>query len=252
VSEAHAAALVPGALELDRKLPLWYQVAQHLRTAIFSRRPQDPRRLPIEEELAAHYGVSVVTIRRALKALEEEGIIERLRRHGTFITSAAEPSRPLTVLGSVDAIVTQQSALEVELLRRQDVPVPAELADRFPGAASLVFFRRLRREHGGPVSVADNWIRPEHAAGIGARELRAAPMTQALREHSGVHIARFENEVEARLATPELVDLLGVALLSPILLCTCVSYDERGQAVDAARIYYRGDRFKYSVIVRAE
>jgi len=251
MSAADAPALVPGALELDRELPLWYQVAQHLRTAIFSRRPEDPRRLPIEDELAAHYGVSVVTIRRALKALEEEGIIERLRRHGTFITPAAAPSRPLTVLGSVDAVVAQQSALDVDLLRRREVPVPPELADRFPDTASLVFFRRLRRERGAPVSVADNWIRPEHAAAIGADQLRAAPMTQALRE-AGVRISRFENDVEARLATPELIGLLDVALLSPILLCTCVTYDDTGRAVDAARIHYRGDRFKYSVVLRAE
>jgi GntR family transcriptional regulator len=252
MTAADAPVLLPGAPALDRQLPLWYQVAQHLRTAIFSRRPQDPRRLPTEEELAAHYGVSLVTVRRALKALEEEGLIERRRRHGTFVTPAAAPSRPLTVLGSVDAVVAQQSALDVELLWRREVPVPPELADRFPDVASLVYFRRLRSERGEPVSVADNWIRPEHATAISAQQLREAPMTQVLRDRAGVHIGRFENDVEARLATPELVGLLDVALLSPILLCACVSYDESGRAVDAARIHYRGDRFKYSVVLRAD
>jgi GntR family transcriptional regulator len=58
--------------------------------------------------------------------------------------------------------------------------------------------------------------------------------------------------VEARLATPELAGLLGVALLSPILLCACVTHDEGERVVDTARIYYRGDRFKYSVIIRAD
>jgi DNA-binding transcriptional regulator YhcF (GntR family) len=77
-------------------MALWYQVAQHLRSTIFSRGPADPRRLPVEEDLTAYYGVSVVTMRRALKALEEEGIIERLRRHGTFITHAAPPASPAT------------------------------------------------------------------------------------------------------------------------------------------------------------
>jgi GntR family transcriptional regulator len=244
--------MTPAAPDFDRELPLWYQVAQHLRTTIFSRRPGDPDRLPTEDELAAHYGVSVVTMRRALKALGEEGIIERRRRHGTFITPAAAPRQPLTVLGSVDAVVAQQASLEVEVVGREEVPVPPELATHFSGAERVVHVRRLRSEHGEPISCADNWIRPEHAAAIDDDYLRTAPMTQALREQAGVHIGRIENEVEARLATPELAGLLGVALLSPILLCACVTSDGDGRVVDTARIHYRGDRFKYSVIIRAD
>ena len=56
-------ALRPSPLTLNRKLPLWYQVAQHLRACILARRQGDPTRLPIEEDLAAHYGISVMTMR---------------------------------------------------------------------------------------------------------------------------------------------------------------------------------------------
>lgn len=244
--------LVPGALELNRKLPLWYQVAQHLRTTILTRRPDDPLRLPTEDDLAAHYGVSVVTLRQALKALEEDGIIERLRRHGTFVRPAAVPSPPLTLLGTVDAVVAQQAADEVRVLRRERVAVPADFASCFPDVTRVVFVRRLRMRDGEPVSCADNWIRVEHAALISDDCLRSAPMTQALRDQAGVRIARFENSVEARLATPELVGLLGIGLLSPILLCTAHTYDHDGRVVDTARIHYRGDRFTYSVTLKAE
>lgn len=244
--------LVPGALELNRKLPLWYQVAQHLRTTILTRRPDDPLRLPTEDELAAHYRVSVVTLRQALKALEEEGIIERLRRHGTFVRPAAVPSPPLTLLGTVDAIVAQQAAEEVRVLARDRVPVPDEFAGSFPDVRQVVCFRRLRMRDGEPVSVADNWIRAEHAAAVSDDFLRSAPMTQALRDQAGVRIARFDNNVSARLATPDLVGLLEVGLLSPILLCTAFTYDHDGRVVDAARIHYRGDRFTYSVTLKAE
>lgn len=244
--------LVPGALELNRRLPLWYQVAQHLRTAILTRRPDDPLRLPTEDELAAHYRVSVVTLRQALKALEDEGIIERRRRHGTFVRPTAVPSPPLTLLGTVDAIVAQQAADEVRVLHRERVAVPTELARYFPDTEQVVYIRRLRMRDGEPVSCADNWIRPEHAALIGDDCLRTAPMTQALRDRAGVRIARFENNVEARLATPELVGLLAIGLLSPILLCTAYTYDHDGRVVDTARIHYRGDRFTYSVSLKAE
>ncbi len=244
--------LVPGALELNRRLPLWYQVAQHLRTVVLTRRPDDPLRLPTEDELAAHYAVSVVTLRQALKALEDEGIIERRRRHGTFVLPSAAPGPPLTLLGTVDAVIAQQAAEEVRVLRRELVAVPTELAASFADVRQVVHIRRLRLRDGEPVSCADNWIRPAHAESISDDCLRSVPMTQALRDRAGVRIARVENNVEARLATPELVGLLAVGLLSPILLCSARSFDHGGVVVDAARISYRGDRFTYSVSLKAE
>ena len=238
--------------ELNRKLPLWYQVAQHLRATIVSRGPEDSPRLPVEEDLAAYYGVSVVTMRQALKVLADEGIIERLRRHGTFVRPAAGPSPPLTLHGSVDAVVAQQAAEEVEVLAREEVPVPDWLAAHYPDTDRLVYFRRLRRHGGQPVSCADNWLRPEHAAAIDTGYLREFPMTQALREQAGVEIGRIDNRIEARLATPELVELLDVGLLSPILRCECLSFDRAGRGVDAGRLHYRGDRFSYAVTVQAD
>jgi GntR family transcriptional regulator len=252
MSAAEVPLLVPGSLALNRKLPLWYQIAEHLRGEILRRGPEDPRRLPVEEELAAHYGVSVVTLRQALKTLEHEGIIERRRRHGTFVRTPVATAPPLTLRGSVDAVVAQQAAEDVDVLVRQEVPVPERLAAHFPDTSSLVFFRRLRRERGEPVSCADNWLRPEHAARIDTGHLRTAPMTKALRDQAEVRIGRVENRVRAQLATPELVGLLDIGLLSPILLCTCLTYDADGRGVDAARIYYRGDRFTYAVTLDAE
>lgn len=245
-------ALLPDSLVLNRKLPLWYQVAQHLRSTILARPPDGPDRLPTEDDLATHYRVSVTTMRQALKSLEQERIIVRRRRHGTFVAPLTAASHPLTVLGSVDTVVAQQASAEVVVLRRAEMPVPADLADHFAGIDRVVFFRRLRTTGGEPVSCADNWLRPEHAARIESERLGHEPMTQALRDQAGVRIARVENLVEAQLATPELVELLDIALLSPVLLCTGISYDHTDRVIDVARIRYRGDRFKYAVTLRAD
>ncbi|MEV7468138.1 GntR family transcriptional regulator [Streptomyces kronopolitis] len=243
----------PDSLDLNRKLPLWYQVSQSLRASILGRSPQAPLRLPTEDALAAHYGVSVLTMRQALKELEAEGLISRHRRRGTFIEPSAQRGAPVRLLGSVDAIVAQQSGMTTELLDHGPTPVPAELAGHFPGVSEVTGFRRLRSDEktGEPTNHAHNYVRPEIAARIDPSDLTRWPMTKVLRDVVGVRISRITDTVEARLADPETARLLRIPLLSPILHYTGITYDEAGHPVDVARIHYRGDRFSFTVTLDA-
>ncbi|GAA4926043.1 GntR family transcriptional regulator [Streptomyces coeruleoprunus] len=247
-------AFAPDSLVLNRKLPLWYQVSQSLRASILGRSPDASLRLPTEEQLAAHYGVSVLTMRQALKELEAEGLISRHRRRGTFIEPGARRSAPRRLLGSIDAIVAQQSGERTTVLGHGARKVPGDLAEHFPDVPEVVTYRRLRRdgETGEPTNWAENAVRPEVADRIDLADLERWPMTKVLRDVVGVRISRITDTVEARLADPETAELLDVPLLSPILHYTGVTYDEAGRVVDVARIRYRGDRFSFTVTVEAD
>lgn len=242
----------PDSLVLNRKLPLWYQVSQSLRASILGRRPDDPLRLPTEDDLAGHYGVSVLTMRQALKELEEEGLISRHRRRGTFIEPAARRGAPVRLLGSVDAIVAQQSGGRTAVLQHGPAALPPEVGEHFADLTEAVAYRRLRCDEAGePTNWAENFVRPELAARIDLADLERWPMTKVLRDVLGVRISRIIDTVEARLASPETARLLQVPLLSPILHYTGVTYDESGRAVDVVRIHYRGDRFSFTVTMEA-
>ncbi|WP_327357228.1 GntR family transcriptional regulator [Streptomyces sp. NBC_01304] len=247
-------AFAPDSIVLNRKLPLWYQVSQSLRASILGRTPDAPLRLPTEEQLAVHYGVSVLTMRQALKELEDEGLISRHRRRGTFIEPSARRGTPVRLLGSVDAIVAQQSGMRTEILDHGSGPVPTDLAEYFPDCPDVATYHRLRSDEktGEPTNHARNYIRPELAARIDPGDLARWPMTKVLRDVVGVHISRITDTVEARLADPETAKLLQVPLLSPILHYTGISYGEDGRPLDVARIHYRGDRFSFSVTLDAQ
>ncbi|MET8564992.1 GntR family transcriptional regulator [Streptomyces flaveolus] len=246
-------SFAPDSIVLNRKLPLWYQVSQSLRASILGRSPEEPLRLPTEERLAEHYGVSVLTMRQALKELEDEGLISRHRRRGTFIEPGARRGAPVRLLGSVDAIVAQQSGMTTELLGHGRVPVPAGLAEYFPDLAEVAAYHRLRSDEktGEPTNHAVNHIRPELAEGIDPQDLVRWPMTKVLRDVVKADISRITDTVEARLADPETARLLDVPLLSPILHYTGVTYDSDGRVLDVAVIHYRGDRFSFTVTLDA-
>lgn len=242
-----AAVLSPTPVELNQHLPLWYQVANHLLQTVRTRPAYGSLRLPTEAALAEHYGVGMVTLREALGWLERQGLISRHRRRGTFINPEATPGAPLELVGALDSLFAQQQAEQSELLDREEVEIPAALADRFPGLGTLMMFRRLRRQGGEPVSVAVNWIPPAIGRKVPARKLAKWPMTRVLRDALELPVARIEDSVEAQLASPDTARLLSVPLLSPILLVTGVTFDVSGQVIDLAQIQYRGDRFRFRV-----
>ncbi|MFH9404593.1 GntR family transcriptional regulator [Streptomyces sp. NPDC017638] len=246
-------SFAPDSIVLNRKLPLWYQVSQSLRASILGRSPEEPLRLPTEERLAEHYGVSVLTMRQALKELEDEGLISRHRRRGTFIEPGVRRGAPVRLLGSVDAIVAQQSGMTTELLEHGRVPVPAGLAEHFPDLAEVAAYHRLRSDEktGEPTNHAVNHIRPDLAERIDPDDLVRWPMTKVLRDVVKADISRITDTVQARLADPETARLLDVPLLSPILHYTGVTYDSAGRVLDVAVIHYRGDRFSFTVTLDA-
>jgi len=228
-------------------LPLWYQLAQSLRTAILGLDHDTPARLPTEAQFARQYGVSVTTVRQALASLAADGLITRHRRRGTFVNPDALRSRRLRVLGSADAVGAQRSGDEIQVLGRSRVAAGTGPAARLGAAGDAVLIRRLRLDGGVPVSYAEHYLRPEHADRITDEALSAAPMTTILRDDLALPLTRIDNTVSARTAPADLAALLHIDLLSPVLVSDNVTYAAGPAPVDVARIHYRGDRFTFAI-----
>jgi regulatory GntR family protein len=64
---------------------LWRKVADHIAARIAAGELQPGARLPGERDLAAEYGVSLGTARRAVASLRERGLVETLAALGTFV-----------------------------------------------------------------------------------------------------------------------------------------------------------------------
>jgi GntR family transcriptional regulator len=242
-----AALLAVAPPRFTGTLPLWYQLAQSLRTAILSLDHQSATRLPTEVQFAQHYGVSLTTVRQALGSLAADGLITRHRRRGTYVNPDALRSRALRVLGSAEAVMAQQSSDEVRVLGRSRVRAAGSPAARLGTTGDAVLIRRLRLDDGSPVSYAENYLRPEHAARISDAALARAPVTKILRDELSLPLTRIDNEVSARTAPADISALLEIEPYSPILLSDNVTYAAGATPVDVARIHYRGDRFTFAI-----
>ena len=124
-------------------LPLWAQVLSDLRARLA--RGEFTGRFPGDEELRKAYGVSRHTVREAVRRLQAEGVIERGRGRGTFVTGALI-EQPLGALYSLFRSVEAQGYVQRSVVRhleeRRDEEA-AKVLGRAPDEP-LVYLERLR------------------------------------------------------------------------------------------------------------
>jgi GntR family transcriptional regulator len=81
-------------MKLSPAVPMWRQVADHLRAQILDGTFPAGQVLPSEETLAREYGVSRPVIRDGIKTLVAEGFVEIRRPHGNLVRDPyAAPTR---------------------------------------------------------------------------------------------------------------------------------------------------------------
>src|SRR5438445_6493577 len=106
-------------------LPLYYQVQEILRTGIVQGRLKPGDRIPTEAELCAKHDVSRITVRQAVTALVNEGLLYRTRGRGTFVASP-RVSHVVSELVSFTEEMTQRGLVATSRLLEVQVEEPSE------------------------------------------------------------------------------------------------------------------------------
>ena len=104
----------------ETTIPYYYRVAETLKGRIESRKYSPGDLVPSEKHLAEEFGVSNITIRKAMALLVEDGLVIRKRGFGTRVISKQGERIPLKITGNfrdwVDSAVGQKQRLKVDVL----------------------------------------------------------------------------------------------------------------------------------------
>lgn len=202
--------------------------------------------LPGEQKLSAALGVSRVTVRRALDALEREGLIERKAGSGTIVCSPdVQPAMAFDFNTLMPQLVEMSRNTTARLLSFNYGTAPGNVASAMglEPDAPVQFAVRLRLSEGVPFSHLTTWVPEEIAAGYTEAELATTPLFSLL-ERSGVKVASADQTVNATLASPDVAKALGVSIGAPLLSLDRIVRDADGRGVEYLSALYRPDMFR--------
>ena len=195
-------------------------IAEELRGRVESGELGAGRLLPSESELSGAYGVSRVTVRKALDLLRDEGLIDARQGFGWFVST--DPVRQ--ALGRLGTIEEQLEQLGVGSERRvvgfRFVAAPARVRQVL-GADAVLEVRRVNLADGQPFARVTVWC-PEE---LGARLSRADVEKTPFYELVGVAIGGATQTIGAAAADAADAELLAVPVGSPLLRCERVTRD---------------------------
>jgi GntR family transcriptional regulator len=173
--------------------------------------------LPTEQTLCEQFGVSRITVRRALTDLAEQGLIERRQGVGSFVKTRERPTVEGHVGSYLDGLRRTDLATSAEVIEYRVGPAPAWVVDRL-GLVEGLHILRVRRERrtGEPLMVTDAWLPAELAEKIDPAAMTDTPLYTSL-SRAGVALGRLEHEISAEIAGPGNAQLLDVAIGAPLL-----------------------------------
>jgi GntR family transcriptional regulator len=231
-----------GSLDEQGRAPLYQQLQRALRDAITENRLAADEALPPERDMAGEFGVSRITVRKALDALVNEGLLTRRQGAGTFVASRVEKSFSKLSSFTEDMISRGRRPESVWLSRSAGAVTPEEsLTLGLSPGAQVYRFSRIRYADGAPMALEYSTV---PGFSLPSESAVGESLYESLEKH-GSRPVRALQRLRAVLFTAERARLLGVPDGSPGLLIERRGFLRDGRPVEFTQSYYRGDAYDF-------
>ncbi len=245
--------LVPRAgehIDKDVPIPYHYQLREILRQEIVTGRWPVNEKIASERDLCTLFDVSRPTVRAAIDALVDEGLLRREKGRGTFVAEPKiEEGLLQTPFGFSDSMRAQGITFTTTVLGIETQPAPPLVAQelRLPEGAPVIVLNRLRTILDAPVLLVLSYLPLALFPGLEREDFRKVSLYEVLRSKYGMTMARARRYMEAVPAGKQEADLLAIRVGAPLMLIASTTFTESGLPFEYYRAHHRGDRTRFLV-----
>ncbi|WP_425502199.1 phosphonate metabolism transcriptional regulator PhnF [Peteryoungia desertarenae] len=237
-------------IQKQKGVALWRQISDRIRANIASGAYDMTGMVPPETTLAQEFGVNRHTVRAALSALAQEGMVRAVQGRGTMIERRDKFDFPIGRRTRFsEGIGDQARDLQGVLLSSETEVASTEVAGRLQlEAGSLVCrLEALRKADGRPVSHSTMWFPAERFTGIDDAFRRSGSITAALAACGVDDYVRDVTEISAVHAEPDDVATLALTPGAIILINRALNLDPQGVPIQYAVTRFPADRVQFTI-----
>ncbi len=217
--------------------PLYRRIKDHILSNIHSGVWPAGQRIPSENMFVDEFGISRMTVNRALRELTRDGYLSRLPGVGTFVRETPRQASLIDIMNIADEIAARGGEHSCEVISLRSVTARAELAERFEGSDGMELFHivAVHAENGVPVQLEERYVNPAVAPEFLAQDFTQTTPTAYLLGTAAVE--QLEHVVQAVMPSAPQCRLLKIEEDEPCLAVHRRSWSNRKVAASAALIY---------------
>jgi GntR family transcriptional regulator, histidine utilization repressor len=218
------------------------RVKQHLKDGLARGRWAPGALMPSEADLVAQFAVSRMTVNRALRELQAEGLVQRTQGVGTFAAPLHRVSSTLTIRDLHDEIESRGHCHAAVVHEQRAEKAGAALAAQLGVAQGSQVFHTLivHHENGVPLQCEDRYVNPACAPDYLAQDFAQTTPTHYLFDVTALWRAQYS--IESSRPTEQEAELLGIAADEPCLVVTRRTFT-RSAAITIARLVHPGTSY---------
>ncbi len=223
---------------MKKKYPKYEKIKDYVIKGIKARNFTDG--VPSENQLAQTFGVSRMTARKAIDAIEREGFVERVPGKGTFVKKQHYTTGFFRVRPFQKWAEDLNVVLTTEVKEARVVDPPADVSIQLETGDPMIFIRRLWYFDQKPVRYEIRYLRPDICAGILWEDLKNESIHSILINKYQLQLTRISQSMEAIVLSDETAPIFDVQPGYPVFYIkrTIYSFDD---PVTYVEYYMRGE-----------
>jgi GntR family transcriptional regulator len=229
-------------------LPAYQRIQSAIRKRIDTGQLHPGDAVASERDLAKIHQVSLMTARHALASLEREGIVERRRGIGTFVSA---PKIHFNKLMSYTEQMSSRSltaASKVLFAKVLDSENEAAARLSLPPTSHIIILERLRHAAGEPFALETCYLSAAEFSGLLDAPIGQESLFGMLERDYKIEIGYADEEVDATAADPRIADILSIPRRDPLLRIRQIIYSTKGRPIMYVLGFYRSDR--HNLVIR--
>jgi GntR family transcriptional regulator len=232
-------------------IPLYVKIRESLREKIISGEIERGQKLPSEDEMAAQFGVSRMTVRQGTSDLIDDGLLYRRHGVGTFVTLPhfERDHSQLTNFfenSNLRGINARASILEIEV-----IPAIPKIANKLLVKPNdlVIHIKTLREADDILITLHDSFFPHSLFSDLIQEDALTFEVQHLWSKFAekGFPVKQATQKIEAQLADAYLANLMEIDQGSPILFKERTVYAENGTPVEFTYCYNRGDMYSLTV-----
>ena len=230
---------------MSDKLPAYETIKRHVLARIHDGTWKEGDAIPGEEALAREFGVSRMTVNRAIRELSDEQIVERVQGSGTFVAQQKYQATLVEIRNIADEIAARGHHHHSQLQLLERAKAGEALARRFGLKPGTPLFHSVvvHFENDLPIQVEDRHVNPQVAPDYLSQDFTTQTPNAYLMRVAPLQGVSFE--IEACAAPQPIGELLHMPPGEPCLVLHRQTHS-MGQVASVASLWHPASRYRFA------